>query len=252
MARFSEPRPPGRLRSRPIAVGQLRAFDAVARHLNFRAAAEELALTQSAVSRQIQALEEDVGVALFLPPHPRGRADRRGRFAVARLATVTRAHRQRGAPDSAQRGAQERRDHDLGIVCFDVADPAARSVPARAPRHRHPHRCKRCNGRPGHRRHRPGLALRRTRRACRPRPSGCSANSYAVVASPWLLKGGTRVDQPADLAAFTLIEASDDYSAPAQGLAELATLDSANTPRSVSSRGAGCTSTMPTRSPRLH
>lgn len=37
----------------------------VARHLNFRSAAEELALTQPAVSRQIQALEHDVGGALF-------------------------------------------------------------------------------------------------------------------------------------------------------------------------------------------
>ena len=53
-------------RSRPIAAGQLRAFEAVARHLNFRAASEEMALTQSAVSRQIQALEDDVGVSLFL------------------------------------------------------------------------------------------------------------------------------------------------------------------------------------------
>ena len=54
------------VRSRPIPAGQLRAFEAVARHLNFRAASEELALTQSAISRQIQALEEDVGVTLFL------------------------------------------------------------------------------------------------------------------------------------------------------------------------------------------
>lgn len=34
--------------------------------MNFRAAAEEMALTQSAVSRQIQALESEVGVSLFL------------------------------------------------------------------------------------------------------------------------------------------------------------------------------------------
>jgi DNA-binding transcriptional LysR family regulator len=47
-------------------VGHLRAFDAVARHLNFRAAAEEMSLTQSAVSRQIQGLEDEVGAALFL------------------------------------------------------------------------------------------------------------------------------------------------------------------------------------------
>jgi len=54
------------IRNRPIAVGYLRALDAVARHLNFRAAAEELSLTQSAVSRQVQSLEDEVGVALFL------------------------------------------------------------------------------------------------------------------------------------------------------------------------------------------
>ena len=59
-------KPDASLRTRPISVGQLRAFDAVARHLNFRAASEELALTQSAVSRQIQALEDEVGVSLFL------------------------------------------------------------------------------------------------------------------------------------------------------------------------------------------
>jgi LysR family transcriptional regulator, glycine cleavage system transcriptional activator len=53
-------------RSRPIGVGNLRAFEAVAKHLNFRLAAEDLALTQSAVSRQIQALEENIGVPLFL------------------------------------------------------------------------------------------------------------------------------------------------------------------------------------------
>jgi DNA-binding transcriptional LysR family regulator len=55
-----------RLRSRPVSVGNLRALEAVARHLNFRLAAEELALTQSAVSRQVQALEDEVGVPLFL------------------------------------------------------------------------------------------------------------------------------------------------------------------------------------------
>jgi DNA-binding transcriptional LysR family regulator len=54
------------LRTRPIGAGHWRAFEAVARHLNFRLAADELALTQSAVSRQIQALEEDVGTPLLV------------------------------------------------------------------------------------------------------------------------------------------------------------------------------------------
>lgn len=59
------PRSTPAARTRPISMSYLRAFDAVARHLNFRIAAEDLALTQSAVSRQIQALEHEVGAALF-------------------------------------------------------------------------------------------------------------------------------------------------------------------------------------------
>jgi len=66
MATPTAPPSENRLRTRPISAGNLRALEAVARHLNFRAAAEELSLTQSAVSRQVQALEDEVGVALFL------------------------------------------------------------------------------------------------------------------------------------------------------------------------------------------
>jgi DNA-binding transcriptional LysR family regulator len=43
----------------------LPAFEAAARHLSFTKAGEELFLTQSAVSRQIQALEESLGCKLF-------------------------------------------------------------------------------------------------------------------------------------------------------------------------------------------
>ncbi len=43
----------------------LLAFEAAARHLSFTRAGAELFLTQSAVSRQIQALEEALGVRLF-------------------------------------------------------------------------------------------------------------------------------------------------------------------------------------------
>jgi DNA-binding transcriptional LysR family regulator len=45
------------------------AFEAAARHLSFTRAADEIALTQSAVSRQIQALESRLGVALFRRLH---------------------------------------------------------------------------------------------------------------------------------------------------------------------------------------
>jgi DNA-binding transcriptional LysR family regulator len=43
----------------------IRGFEAAARTLSFTKAAEELAITQSAISRQIRALEEHLGVALF-------------------------------------------------------------------------------------------------------------------------------------------------------------------------------------------
>jgi len=55
-----------RVRQRPLGVGPIRAFEAVARRLGFRAAADELHLTQPAVSRQIRTLEEELGTALFL------------------------------------------------------------------------------------------------------------------------------------------------------------------------------------------
>ncbi len=43
----------------------LKGFEAAARHLSFTRAAAELFLTQSAISRQIQTLEEQLGVRLF-------------------------------------------------------------------------------------------------------------------------------------------------------------------------------------------
>ena len=43
----------------------LRAFEAAARHLSFQGAAEELAVSPSAISHQIRALEADLGQSLF-------------------------------------------------------------------------------------------------------------------------------------------------------------------------------------------
>jgi LysR family glycine cleavage system transcriptional activator len=48
---------------------QLEAFEAAARHLSFTRAADELSLTQSAVSRQVASLESFFGVALFARLH---------------------------------------------------------------------------------------------------------------------------------------------------------------------------------------
>ena len=50
---------------RPLSLSNLRAFEAVARTLSFNAAAGELHVTQSAVSRQIKGLEDELGAQLF-------------------------------------------------------------------------------------------------------------------------------------------------------------------------------------------
>src|SRR5438093_10442783 len=46
-------------------LGALRAFEAAARHMSFSRAAAELHVTPAAVSHQIHALEQDLGVKLF-------------------------------------------------------------------------------------------------------------------------------------------------------------------------------------------
>jgi len=48
-----------------LTLRQLKVFEAVARHLNYTRAAEELYLTQPAVSMQVKQLEESLGLALF-------------------------------------------------------------------------------------------------------------------------------------------------------------------------------------------
>ena len=48
-----------------LTLRQLKVFESVARHLNYTRAAEELHLTQPAVSMQVKQLEQQLGVALF-------------------------------------------------------------------------------------------------------------------------------------------------------------------------------------------
>jgi LysR family glycine cleavage system transcriptional activator len=54
------------VRRRPIGLAPLRGFESAARLLSFTLAAEELHLTQSAISRQVAALEADLGLRLFV------------------------------------------------------------------------------------------------------------------------------------------------------------------------------------------
>ncbi|WP_047466233.1 transcriptional regulator GcvA [Rhizobium rhizogenes] len=47
------------------SLNALKAFEVAARHLNFRAAAEEIGVTQGAVAQQVRGLEAELGVKLF-------------------------------------------------------------------------------------------------------------------------------------------------------------------------------------------
>lgn len=67
MATQPSPSKPARTRRRrPIQLAALRGFEASARRLSFTLAADELALTQSSISRQIALMESQVGKALFV------------------------------------------------------------------------------------------------------------------------------------------------------------------------------------------
>ena len=198
------------LRTRPISVGHLRAFEAVARHLNFRAAAEELSLTQSAVSRQIQAMEEEVGVALFLR-HTRA-VELTGAGAQLLRAVLPSVERIDSTVRLIRRSAGRRSvtistwasfasmwliprledfqsahpDIDIRIDASDVpvdmetadVDIALRYV------------------RPGQA---PAQAIR------------LFGEQLTPVASPWLLKSGHALKKGSDLVHFGLIEASDSH-----------------------------------------
>lgn len=55
----------------PVPLNALRAFEAAARHLSIKAAAEELAVTPSAVSHQLRILEDCLGLELLRRSGPR-------------------------------------------------------------------------------------------------------------------------------------------------------------------------------------
>lgn len=66
----------------------LRAFEAAGRHLSFTRAAEELFLTQGAISRHVRGLEDELGVKLF---HRRARSMELTQAGAGYLATVRQA-----------------------------------------------------------------------------------------------------------------------------------------------------------------
>jgi LysR family transcriptional regulator, glycine cleavage system transcriptional activator len=198
------------MRTRPISAGQLRAFEAVARHLNFRAASEEMALTQSAVSRQIQALEDDVGVSLFLRHTRAVELTSAGALLLAAVAQslpridgAVRQIRQSAGRKSVSvttfasfasmwlipRLEQFQRDHPEIDIRIDASDVALDLEVADV-----------------------DLALRYGPVANMPaQAQRLFGEQLTPVASPWLLKTGAPLKKPADLAQYALIEAGDAH-----------------------------------------
>lgn len=199
------------LRTRPIAAGHLRAFEAVARHLNFRAASEELALTQSAVSRQIQALEDEVGVSLF-HRHTRAvelttagaqllravapsldRIDgtvRQIRSSLGRKAVALTTFASFASMWLIPRLEAFQRDHPDIDIRIDASDNALDLDTADV-----------------------DLALRYGPGSSMPVGAvRLFGEQITPVASPWLLKSAPPIRKPADIARFALIEAGDAHA----------------------------------------
>ena len=78
------PKPPDRLPPMDL----LASFEAAARHLSFTRAAAERCVTQSAISRQIRALEDDIGAPLFTRSHRRIELTGQGRLLLAACDTA--------------------------------------------------------------------------------------------------------------------------------------------------------------------
>jgi len=72
-----------------LTLRQLKVFESVARHLNYTRAAQELFLTQPAVSMQVKQLEESLGVALFGALGKRIHLTEAGREVLGYARTVT-------------------------------------------------------------------------------------------------------------------------------------------------------------------
>src|SRR5216684_6987576 len=89
----------------------LRGFESAARHLSFTRAAAELFLTQSAVSRQIQALESFIGVPLFERRHKALALTEAGQAYYRTVATILEQLR-----DATRRLRETRTGHVLTVT----------------------------------------------------------------------------------------------------------------------------------------
>lgn len=200
------------LRTRAIGAGHLRAFLAVARHLNFRAAADELALTQSAVSRQIQSLEDEVGMPLFL------RHSRAVELTGAGAQLLHSVQPALEAIDATVRQIRQTAGRKSVAITTWASFAAMWLIPRlEAFQRTHPDIDIRIDT---------GdavldlettdvdLAIRYSASVIDPGAQSLFGEELVLVASPALLKNGPPLRKPADAAHFTLIETGDVHRMP--------------------------------------
>jgi LysR family transcriptional regulator, glycine cleavage system transcriptional activator len=190
----------------------LRSFEAAARRESFTQAAEELCVTQGAVSQQVKTLEAELGVKLFTREHQRLRITLAGhdylaviRDALDRIAAGTERLRQRQSsgvltvstsPDFAAKWLVHRLDRfseahpglDLRVsAAVHHADFVREDIDV-AVRHG--------NG------NWPGLEVTRL----------CSEEIFAIC-SPKLLTGRKRLEQPSDVLKWPILRLDDQRTA---------------------------------------
>jgi LysR family glycine cleavage system transcriptional activator len=221
-------------RRRPLSLAGLRAFEAVARRLAFGGAADELHLTQSAVSRQIKGLEDELGAQLF------SSGTRHVDLTVEGTALLRAVAPSLDRVDAAVRQIRQTRGRRVVSVSTFASFASLWLIPRLAAfQQAHPDIDIRIGADDAF--VEPGasdfdVALRH----CRPDQARAGAvrlfgGQITPVASPWLLehakKSGVPLKQPADLAQHTLLEEngslpSGEYLSwrhwlAAHGLAEL-------------------------------
>ncbi len=101
--------------SRHFTLRQLKVFEAVARHLSFSRAAEELHLTQPAVSMQVKSLEGEAGLALFEQVGKKIHLTDAGRELARRSRAIADELRAAGEALDAMRGLEQGRLHIAAV-----------------------------------------------------------------------------------------------------------------------------------------